>query len=135
MTESEPEVRTDQAFPTRSYQSLTDLPPDSGPRDTPSGAVHLLTLDAIEKVPGAPDPPRLSDPPPPVGDQLRDALARIPAVTARQPRAYLRTTETWTRARVTEEITLSARGLAERHLPLLEEVARILRRLTREGEV
>ena len=52
----------------------------------------------------------------------------------RQPRAYLRTTETWTRARVTEELLLSARGLEERHLPLLEKVARILRDLMRDSD-
>ncbi|MEJ2580303.1 MAG: MerR family transcriptional regulator [Acidobacteriota bacterium] len=135
LSEPTPVAITDRAFPKRSYQSLTDMPPGSAPRDTPSGAFHRLTLDAIEKTPGAPEPPRLSDPAPPIEDELSEALARLNAVTARQPRAYLRTTETWTRARVTEEIILSARGLSERHLPLLEEVARILRRLTREGEV
>jgi DNA-binding transcriptional MerR regulator len=135
LREPVPEARTDRAFPTRMYQSLTDMPSGSAPRDTPSGAFHRLTLDAIEKVPGAPVPPRLSDPAPAVEDELREALARLNAVTARQPRAYLRTTETWTRARVTEEVILSARGLSERHLPLLEEVARILRRLTRESEI
>ena len=52
----------------------------------------------------------------------------------RQPRAYLRTTETWTRARVTGELVLSIRGLEDRHLPLIEEVARILRNLIRDAE-
>jgi hypothetical protein len=56
------------------------------------------------------------------------------AVVKRQPRAYLRTTETWTRARITEELIFSARGLDERHLPLIERVAAILRRLMREEE-
>jgi DNA-binding transcriptional MerR regulator len=93
-----------------------------------------LTLEAIERSPDAQIPIRQSAPPPPVEDQLREALARLTAVVKRQPRAYLRTTETWTRARVTEELVLSARGLEERHLPLLEKVARILRDLMRDRD-
>jgi len=110
------------------------LPQSAVERETPSGEYHRLTLEAIERSPDAPVPVRLSAPPPPVEDQLREALARLTAVVKRQPRAYLRTTETWTRARVTEELVLSARGLEERHLPLLERVARILRNLMRDRE-
>lgn len=64
---------------------------------------------------------------------LAEALARLQDVLKRQPRAYLRTVETWTQARITEEVSLGARGLDERHRPLLERVARILRGLMREG--
>ena len=122
------------AFEARTYRTLADRPPSTARRDTPSGEHHRLTLDAIERAPGAPEPVSLSSPPLPVEEELREALGRLHGVVRRQPRAYLRTTETWTRARITEEIVVSARGLEERHLPLLERVARILRRLTREGE-
>jgi hypothetical protein len=129
-----PEIKPETAFTERAYFSLQDTPRSAEARDTPSGEYHRLTLEAIERSPDAPVPARRSAPPPPVEDQLREALARLSAVVKRQPRAYLRTTETWTRARVTEELALSARGLEERHLPLLEGVARILRSLMRDGD-
>ena len=111
-----------------------DTPGSNRHRDSPSGEYHRLTLDAIERRPGAPVPKQRSAPLPPAEDELREALARLSAVVRRQPRAYLRTTENWTRARVSEELAFVARGLDERHLPLLEKVAQILRRLLREGE-
>ena len=67
-------------------------------------------------------------------DDLAEALARLQGVLKRQPRAYLRTTETWTQARITEELSLGARGLDERHRPLLERVAMLLRRLMQEKD-
>jgi hypothetical protein len=100
-----------------------------------SGKGHRLTVDAIERDPDAPKLDRPSAPPPPVGEELREALTRLSAVVTRRPRAHLRTTETWTRTRITEDLALSARGLDERHLPLLERVAQILRRLTRDSDV
>ena len=133
--EASPEIEPEPAFTERAYVSLQATPRSAGGgRDTPSGEYHRLTLEAIERSPGAPVPTRRSAPPPAVEDQLREALARLSAVVKRQPRAYLRTTETWTRARVTEELALSARGLEERHLPLLEGVARILRKLMRDRD-
>jgi DNA-binding transcriptional MerR regulator len=132
--EASPEIEPETAFTERAYFSLQATPRSAEARDTPSGEYHRLTLEAIERSPGAPAPARRSAPPPPVEDQLREALARLSAVVKRQPRAYLRTTETWTRARVTEELALSARGLEERHLPLLEGVARILRNLMRDRD-
>ena len=129
-----PEVEVEETFAERAYFALPDEPQSTADRDTPSGEYHRLTLEALERKPGAPTPARRSPAPPPVEAQLREALARLSAVVRRQPRAYLRTTETWTRARVSEELALSARNLDERHLPLLEKVAQILRRLMREGE-
>jgi DNA-binding transcriptional MerR regulator len=129
-----PIAETEETFAERAYIPLPDAPQSAEERETPSGEYHRLTLEAIERSPDAPIPVRTSSPPPPVEDQLREALARLTAVVKRQPRAYLRTTETWTRARVTEEIVLSARGLEERHLPLLERVARILRDLMRDRD-
>jgi DNA-binding transcriptional MerR regulator len=124
----------EETFAERAYFALPDAPQSAEERETPSGEYHRLTLEAIERSPDAQIPIRQSAPPPPVEDQLREALARLTAVVKRQPRAYLRTTETWTRARVTEELVLSARGLEERHLPLLEKVARILRDLMRDRD-
>jgi len=132
--EASPEVEPAETFAERAYFALPDEPQSTADRDTPSGEYHRLTLDALERRPGAPVPKRQSPSPPPVEEELRQALARLSAVVRRQPRAYLRTTETWTRARVSEELALSARGLEERHLPLLENVARILRRLMRDGD-
>jgi len=123
-----------ETFAERAYVALPNAPQTAEERETPSGEYHRLTLEAIERSPDAPIPVRHSTPSPPIEDQLREALARLTAVVKRQPRAYLRTTETWTRARVTGEIDLSARGLEERHLQLLEDVARILRNLLRDGE-
>jgi DNA-binding transcriptional MerR regulator len=73
---------------------------------------------------------------PPAGgsDDLAETLARLQDVLKRQPRAYLRTTETWTQARITEELSLGARGLDERHRPLLERVAMLLRRVMHEKD-
>ena len=65
---------------------------------------------------------------------LVESLVRLQDVLKRQPRAYLRTTETWTQARITEELSLGARGLDERHRPLLERVAMLLRRLMHEKD-
>ena len=132
--EAPPSAEAEQAFAERAYFALPDEPQSTADRDTPSGEFHRLTLDALERRADAPVPKRRTPPPRAVESELREALARLCAVVRRQPRAYLRTTETWTRARVSEELALSARGLDERHLPLLENVARILRRLLREGE-
>jgi DNA-binding transcriptional MerR regulator len=132
--EASAEAEVEETFAERSYKALPDEPVEAAARETPSGEHHRLTLDALEREPDAPVPDRMIAPPPATEDELRDALARLNAVVRRQPRAYLRTTETWTRARVTEELSLSARGLDDRHLPLLERVAQILRRLMREGE-
>jgi DNA-binding transcriptional MerR regulator len=127
-------VEPAETFAERAYVSLPDAPWTAAERDTPSGEHHQLTVDAIERNPDAPVPERMTKPSPPIEAELREALARLHGVVKRQPRAYLRTTETWTRARVTEELNLSARGLDARHLLLLERVAGILRRLMREEE-
>jgi len=124
----------EETFAERAYLRLPDSPQSAEERETPSGEYHRLTLEAIERSPDAPIPVRHSAPSPPVEDQLREALSRLTAVVKRQPRAYLRTTETWTRAQVTGELVISVRGLEERHLPLLESVARILRNLMRDTE-
>jgi len=107
--EARPEIEAEETFAERSYFRLPDAPQSAVDRETPSGEYHRLTLEAIERSPDASVPVRQSAPPPPVEDQLREALARLTAVVKRQPRAYLRTTETWTRARVTEELVLGRR--------------------------
>ena len=129
-----PIAEAEETFAERAYIPLPDAPQTAEERETPSGEYHRLTLEAIERSPNAPIPVRHSAPSPPVEEQLREALARLTAVVKRQPRAYLRTTETWTRARVTGELVLSVRGLEDRHLPLLDGVARILRNLIRDSE-
>lgn len=129
-----PIAENKETFAERAYVALSNAPQAAEERETPSGEYHRLTLEAIERAPDAPTPVRHAAPSPPIEDQLREALVRLTGVVKRQPRAYLRTTETWTRARVTGEIDLSARGLEERHLQLLEDVARILRNLIRDGE-
>lgn len=129
-----PAAEAEETFAERAYIPLPDSPQTAEERETPSGEYHRLTLEAIERSPNAPIPVRHSTPSQPVEDQLREALARLTAVVKRQPRAYLRTTETWTRARVTGELVISVRGLEDRHLPLLDGVARILRNLIRDSE-
>ena len=129
-----PIAEPEETFAERAYFALPDAPQSAEERETPSGEYHRLTLEAIERSPDAEIPIQKSAAPPPVEDQLREALARLAAVVKRQPRAYLRTTETWTRARVTGELVLSVRGLEDRHLPLLDGVARILRDLIRDSE-
>lgn len=128
------DVALEETFAERAYRTLPAEPHSAEERETPSGEYHRLTLEALERSSDAPVPVRQSVPPAPVEDQLREGLVRLAAVVKRQPRAYLRTTETWTNARVTEELLLSARGLGERHLPLLEKVARILRDLMRDQD-
>jgi DNA-binding transcriptional MerR regulator len=132
--QSTPIAAPEETFAERAYFSLPNAPQSAEERETPSGEYHRLTLEAIERSPHAPIPVRHSAPSPPIEEQLREALARLTAVVKRQPRAYLRTTETWTRARVTGELVLSVRGLEDRHLPLLDGVARILRNLIRDSE-
>jgi len=129
-----PRAEAEETFAERAYIALPDEPQTAEERETPSGEYHRLTLEAIERSPNAPIPVRQTAPSRPVEEQLREALARLTAVVKRQPRAYLRTTETWTRARVTGELILSVRGLEDRHLPLLDGVARILRDLIRDSE-
>jgi DNA-binding transcriptional MerR regulator len=124
----------DQGLAGRARPASPDTPGSAQDRDSPSGEYHRLTLDAIERRPGARTPEPRTVPSPPAEDELREALARLSAVVRRHPRAYLRTTESWTRARVSEELAFVARGLEQRYLPLLERVAQILRRLLREGE-
>ena len=128
------ECEPEETFAERAYRPLPVAPSSPEERETPSGEYHRLTLEAIERSPDAQIPIRRTASPPPIEDELREALARLTAVVKRQPRAYLRTTETWTRARVTEEFVLSVRGLEDRHLPLLENVGRILRNLMRDAE-
>jgi DNA-binding transcriptional MerR regulator len=103
---------------------------DFGP---PESAPHRL---ASRPPPDADStrPPAMMAPPAGEPEELAEALSRLQDVLKRQPRAYLRTVETWTRARITEELTLGARGLDERHRPLLERVARILRGLMHEKD-
>lgn len=132
--ETAPAVEEEETFAERAYLSLPASPQTAEERETPSGEYHRLTLEALERSPGVSLPDRKTKSESDVEVELREALSRLNAVLKRQPRAYLRTTESWTRARVSEELTFSARGLEERNLPLLERVAGILRRLMREEE-
>jgi DNA-binding transcriptional MerR regulator len=119
----------------RSYH-LSEMAPDAdddldfGPSES---APHRLASGPLPDA-DATRPPAAMAPPAGEPEELAEALARLQAVLKRQPRAYLRTVETWTRARITEELTLGARGLDDRHRPLLERVAMLLRRLMQEKD-
>jgi hypothetical protein len=103
---------------------------DFGP---PESAPHRLASSSPVEA-DIPAAHAMRDPTSLESEDLAEALSRLQDVLKRQPRAYLRTVETWTRARITEELTLGARGLDERHRPLLERVARILRGLMHERD-
>ena len=84
--EPTPRTEPEGTFAERAYFALPDAGQSAEERETPSGEYHRLTLEAIERSPDDPIPVRRSAPPPPVEDQLREALARLTAAVKRQPR-------------------------------------------------
>jgi DNA-binding transcriptional MerR regulator len=129
--ESSPSIEKEEAFIERAYQPLDS---DRQAASELEGALtesRGLDVDGEHRL-GSSGTERPGLSPQQLEEELRGALARLHAVVNRQPRPYLRTTETWTRARITGELSLSARELGDRHLPLLEHVARILRRLLQD---
>jgi DNA-binding transcriptional MerR regulator len=130
---SSPMSEKEKAFIARAYQPLAGEQHAGFELEDELAESRGLDLDGAEQVLGAAGAkPLLGSPTEALEEELRDALARLHAVVERQPRAYLRTSETWTQARITGELGLSARGLEDRHLPLLERVAQILRHLLQD---
>lgn len=66
-------------------------------------------------------------------DHLGHLLYRLSRLTGSRGRRWGRGSEHWTRANITRDITISARNADEDAADLLEEVARILRRLLRQA--
>ncbi len=52
--EASPQREPEEKFAARAYLRLPNAPRSAEERDTPSGEYHRLTLDAIERAPGAP---------------------------------------------------------------------------------
>ena len=68
---------------------------------------------------------------PPVAeeDRLGWALARLQKVLTDAPRRKMGNTESWHRARITPELTISARNLPDTDAHMLDSVARILKKM------
>ncbi|MGD9252824.1 MAG: MerR family transcriptional regulator [Holophagae bacterium] len=68
---------------------------------------------------------------PPVAeeDRLGWALARLQKVLTDAPRRKTGNTESWHRARITPELTISARNLPDKDAQMLDSVARILKQM------
>jgi DNA-binding transcriptional MerR regulator len=130
--ESSPAIEKEEAFIARAYRPLRGERPAAADFEAELAESRGLDVEGAAQVTGAAGSEQLGLLPEASEEELREALARLHAVVNRQPRPYLRTTETWTRARITGELSLSARGLDDRHLPLLERVARILRHLLQD---
>ena len=130
---SSPVSEKEEAFIARAYQPLVGEQHAGFELEGELAESRGLDVDGAAQVLGAAGgKPLLGPPTEALEEELRDALARLHAVVKRQPRAYLRTSEAWTQARITGELSLSARGLEDRHLPLLERVAQILRHLLQD---
>lgn len=128
---SSPSIEKEDAFIARAYQPLDSDRQAASELEDALAESRGLEIDEGHRL-GSSRTERLDLSPRELEEELREALARLHAVVNRQPRPYLRTTETWTRARITGELSLSARELEDRHLPLLERVAQILRRLLQD---
>lgn len=88
-------------------------------------------LDGVARF-SLPSAKMLAPPPPPVEEELRRVLLRLVRASKASPSDRRKPTERWTRARVASEIFLSAEDLDEDHEHLLEEAARLLKRLMLE---
>lgn len=66
-------------------------------------------------------------------DSLREALAELQALARRGPGREAGAVEVWSSVEISPEISLSVRGIAQEDAPLLESVARKLRRLIDGG--
>jgi len=88
-------------------------------------------LDGVSRF-SLPSAKMLAPPPPPVEEELRRVLLRLVRASKASPSDRRKPTERWTRARVASEIFLSAEDLDEDHEHLLEEAARLLKRLMLE---
>jgi DNA-binding transcriptional MerR regulator len=97
-----------------------------------------LELRRVDGDPGAVEFARAEPPPPPAAAEptIGGLLRRLDRVAGRGPRGGRRSSEHWTRAEVTPDIAITARGLDGEHAPLLESVAKMLRAeiLHRRGE-
>lgn len=129
--EPSPVVEPEETFIARAYRPLRGDRATEEDLKTALAESRGLNIESSALTLGSAGAERFGDPAQSVEEELREALGRLQAVVNRQPRAYLRTTESWTQARITGELGLTARGLDDRDLPLLERVAQILRFLLR----
>jgi hypothetical protein len=130
--DSSPVSEKEEAFIARAYQPLAGDRPAASELEDALAESRGFDADGATQVLGAAGQEGLGLPPEVLEGELREALARLHSVVERQPRAYLRTTESWTQARITGELSITARGLDDRHLPLLERVAQVLRHLLQD---
>jgi hypothetical protein len=73
------------------------------------------------------------DPDKVVAERLGWALARLQRALTNAPKRNRGNTESWHRARITPELTISARNLPEEQAYLLDNLARILKKLLWEA--
>lgn len=138
VTADEDEATRAPGEPARSSMS----PPPAPDADPDDQAALFLDLDAphqmleVRKVEeSAPSSAVLEDrravaEPPPPPRALAALLARLDALAGRHARDGA--AERWTRARVTDDIVLSVRGLDEEGAEVLERLARVLRGVLEE---
>jgi hypothetical protein len=68
-----------------------------------------------------------------VSERIGWALARLQRSLTNAPKRNRGTTESWHRARITPELTISARNLPDEQAYLLDNLARILKKLLWEA--
>ncbi len=117
---------------------------DDGPRLKGLSDTHSLrAIRELETSPGAaagepaPQPPAGEEAAdgdngyPPVNelDRLGWSLARLQKMLTDAPRRKRGNTESWHRARITPELTISARNLSDEDAHMLDSVARILKKM------
>jgi hypothetical protein len=73
------------------------------------------------------------DPDKVISERLGWALARLQRSLTNAPKRNRGTTESWHRARITPELTISARNLPDEQAYLLDNLARILKKLLWEA--
>jgi DNA-binding transcriptional MerR regulator len=105
----------------------------------PGGPAPSAARAAVSDVNGRPAPDEngsgapKDDPDKVISERLGWALARLQRSLTNAPKRNRGTTESWHRARITPELTISARNLPDEQAYLLDNLARILKKLLWEA--
>jgi DNA-binding transcriptional MerR regulator len=109
----------------------------SGAGAPATASMPLPELDMSEEdatpAPSEPAAPPKDDPERVAAERLGWSLARLQRALTNLPRRNRGNTESWHRARITPELTISARNLPDEQAYLLDNVSRILKKLLWEA--
>ncbi len=105
--------------PAREPETGLALPPEPGEAPAPAGGASPDPFhEATDRM---------------VSERIGWALARLQRSLTNAPKRNRGTTESWHRARITPELTISARNLPDEQAYLLDNLARILKKLLWEA--